>query len=126
MQVASLVQKIKDHSLISDPKYVKAALDLNSNALFFSRSVIPYPRDPAVGITYYEHVGVYAFRRQALTDFTHWQVTPLEAAEKVECLRFLEHGVPIRMAVTEYMGVEIDTPEDIERAEKLIDEMGWE
>jgi 3-deoxy-manno-octulosonate cytidylyltransferase (CMP-KDO synthetase) len=90
------------------------------NALFFSRSVIPYPRNKNITITYYEHIGVYAFRKQALIDFTTWPVSLLEDAEKVECLRYLENGVPIRMVVTDFMGVEIDTPEDLERAESLL------
>ena len=91
------------------------------NALFFSRSIIPYPRNKSIAITYYEHIGVYAFRKQALIDFTTWPVSPLEDAEKVECLRYLENGLPIRMVLTGFMGVEIDTPEDLARAEKLIE-----
>ena len=126
VQVASLVQVLSDPLLIADPNYVKVALSLNNDALFFSRSIIPYPRNKDIEIPYYEHIGVYAFRKKALMDFTNWPVTPLEAAEKVECLRFLEHGIPMKMAITNYMGVEIDTPEDIIRAEKLMHENGWE
>jgi len=63
---------------------------------------------------------VYAFRKQALLNFTRWPVSPLEAAEKIECLRYLEHGIPLKMVVTEYMGVEIDTPEDLDRATRLL------
>jgi len=126
VQVASLVQRLNDPWLIKDPNYVKVAMDLNNNALFFSRSVVPYPRNTELDIPYYEHIGVYAFRKEALMNFTNWPITPLEAAEKVECLRFLEHGVPMRMAITQYMGVEIDTPEDIIRAEQLMDKNGWE
>ena len=126
VQVASLVQQLTDKELISDPNYVKVALDLNNNALFFSRSVIPYARNKDIAIPYYEHIGVYAFRKDALMNFTNWPMTPLEAAEKIECLRFLEHGVPMRMAITQYMGVEIDTPEDIIRAEALMAKNGWE
>jgi CMP-2-keto-3-deoxyoctulosonic acid synthetase len=73
-----------------------------------------------MGITYYEHVGVYAFKKQALIDFTNWPMSPLEAAEKIECLRYLENGVSIKMAVTNYMGVEIDTPEDLIKAAALL------
>jgi 3-deoxy-D-manno-octulosonate cytidylyltransferase len=120
VQVGSLVQVLKEQRLIDDPNYVKVALDKNNNALFFSRSVIPYPRDPAAKVNYYEHIGVYAFRKQALLQFTAWPVSPLEAAEKVECLRYLENGIPMRMVITQYMGVEIDTPEDLERAAKLL------
>ena len=120
VQVASLVQVLKEKKFIEDPNYVKVALDKNNNALFFSRSVIPYPRDPAAALVYYEHIGVYAFRKRALLRFTNWPMSPLEAAEKIECLRYLENGVPMRMVVTSYMGVEIDTPEDLERAASLL------
>ena len=90
------------------------------NSLFFSRSVIPYPRNNQTPVTYYEHIGVYAFRKKALIDFTTWPISPLEATEKIECLRYLEHGIPLRMVVVDYMGIEIDTPEDLKRATKLI------
>ncbi len=120
VQVASLMQQLFDEKFIKDPNYVKVAVDKNMNALMFSRSVIPYPRDKNVTITYYEHIGVYAFRKQALLNFTNWPITPLEAAEKIECLRYLENGVPLKMVVTQYMGVEIDTPEDLERAAKML------
>lgn len=120
VQVASLMQVLKDQTSIEDPNYVKVAVDRNMNALFFSRSVIPYPRDKHIAIPYYEHIGVYAFRKQALLNFTNWPMTPLEAAEKIECLRYLEYGVPLKMVLTQYMGVEIDTPEDLIKAAKLL------
>jgi 3-deoxy-manno-octulosonate cytidylyltransferase (CMP-KDO synthetase) len=120
VQVASLMQELKDPALIEDPNYVKVAVDRNMNSLFFSRSVIPYPRDKSIAVPYYEHIGVYAFRKQALLNFTNWPMTPLEAAEKIECLRYLEYGVPLKMVLTQYMGVEIDTPEDLIKASKLL------
>lgn len=120
VQVASLMQVLKEQALIEDPNYVKVAVDRNMNSLFFSRSVIPYPRSKEVVTTYYEHIGVYAFRKQALLNFTSWPMTPLEAAEKIECLRYLEYGVPLKMVLTQYMGVEIDTPEDLIKAAKLL------
>jgi 3-deoxy-manno-octulosonate cytidylyltransferase (CMP-KDO synthetase) len=120
VQVASLMQELKDRTLIEDPNYVKVAVDRNMNSLFFSRSVIPYPRDKNIAIPYYEHIGVYAFRKQALLNFTDWPMTPLEAAEKIECLRYLEYGVALKMVLTQYMGVEIDTPEDLLKAAKLL------
>jgi 3-deoxy-manno-octulosonate cytidylyltransferase (CMP-KDO synthetase) len=120
VQVASLMQVLTNPASIEDPNYVKVAVDKNWNALFFSRSVIPYPRSTDNSITYYEHVGVYAFKKQALIDFTNWPMSPLEAAEKIECLRYLENGVSIKMAVTNYMGVEIDTPEDLIKAAALL------
>lgn len=120
VQVASMMQVLTKQEEIDDPNFVKVAVDKNMNALFFSRSVIPYPRDKQFPTTYYEHIGVYAFRKQALLDFTNWPMTPLEAAEKVECLRYLENGIPMRMIVVDYMGVEIDTPEDLTKAAKLL------
>ncbi len=120
VQVASLMQILADQQLINDENYVKVAVDRNMNALFFSRSIIPYPRDKSISPTYYEHIGVYAFRKKALMDFTNWPMTTLESAEKIECLRYLEYGVPIKMVLTKYMGVEIDTPEDLLKAEELL------
>jgi 3-deoxy-manno-octulosonate cytidylyltransferase (CMP-KDO synthetase) len=120
VQVASLMQVLKDQKNIEDSNYVKVAVDRNMNSLFFSRSVIPYPRNQELAITYYEHIGVYAFRKEALMQFTNWPMTPLEAAEKIECLRYLEYGIPLKMVVTAYMGVEIDTPEDLIKAASLL------
>jgi 3-deoxy-D-manno-octulosonate cytidylyltransferase len=120
VEVASLMQALTNSDLIADPNYVKVAVDNNMNALFFSRSVIPYPRNTEIAIPYYEHIGVYAFKKQALLNFTNWPISPLEAAEKIECLRYLENGVSIKMVVTSYMGVEIDTPEDLIKAAKLL------
>jgi 3-deoxy-manno-octulosonate cytidylyltransferase (CMP-KDO synthetase) len=120
VRVASLMQVMANQEDIIDPNFVKVAVDKNMNSLFFSRSVIPYPRDKNVRAVYYEHIGVYAFRKQALIHFTQWPVSVLEATEKIECLRYLENGIPLRMVVVDYMGVEIDTPEDLERAAKLI------
>jgi 3-deoxy-manno-octulosonate cytidylyltransferase (CMP-KDO synthetase) len=120
VQVASLMQLLKDEKNIIDANYVKVAVDNKMNALFFSRSVIPYPRDKSILINYYEHIGVYAFRKNALLDFTQWKMTALEAAEKIECLRYLENGIRIKMVVTDYMGIEIDTPEDLVKAAGLL------
>lgn len=122
VQVASLMQILKEWKDIEDPNFVKVAVDKDFNALFFSRSVIPYPRDRSVQTIYYEHIGIYAFRRDALLQFTQTPMSPLEAAEKIECLRYLENGIPMKMVVTDYMGVEIDTPEDLERASRLLED----
>lgn len=120
VQVASLMQVLKEQQFIEDPNYVKVVVDENFNSLLFSRSVVPYARNKEIAITYYEHIGVYAFRKQALMNFTNWPMTPLEAAEKIECLRYLEHGIPLKMVVVDYMGVEIDTPEDLQRAAQYL------
>lgn len=120
VQVASLMQVLTDEKSILDSNFVKVAVDKNMNSLMFSRSVIPFHRDKNVTPNYYEHIGVYAFRKQALMNFTNWPVSPLEAAEKIECLRYLENGISLKMVVTDYMGVEIDTAEDLHRAATLL------
>jgi 3-deoxy-D-manno-octulosonate cytidylyltransferase len=126
VQVASMVQELNEPELIADPNYVKVVMDFNSDALYFSRCPIPYLRNNDVTVTYYEHIGVYAFRQAALASFPKMAQTPLELAEKVECLRYLENGIKMRMTITQNMGVEIDTPEDIARAEAFMEKMGLE
>ena len=120
VQVASLMQVLTDEKSIADPNYVKVAVDKNMNSLLFSRSPIPYHRDTTMQPVYYEHIGVYAFKKQALLNFTNWPITPLEAAEKIECLRYLENGILLKMVITNYMGIEIDTPEDLKKAVRLL------
>jgi len=123
IQVASPVKKLKDPSQVANTNFVKVAVDKNMNSLLFSRSVIPYHRDQSVTPVYYEHIGVYAFRKAALMQFTKWEMTPLEAAEKIECLRYLENGIQLRMVETEDAGVKIDVPEDLAKAEKYLQEL---
>lgn len=120
IKVASLMQVLEGQEFINDPNYVKVVVDKNNNALMFSRSVIPYTLNKAFNPVYYEHIGIYAFRKEALINFTRWPATPLELAEKIECLRYLENGISIKMVITNYMGIEIDTPQDLERAIKLM------
>ncbi|WP_447640221.1 MULTISPECIES: 3-deoxy-manno-octulosonate cytidylyltransferase [Chitinophagaceae] len=120
VQVASLMRRFTDPEMVREVSNVKVVVDLNYNSLLFSRSPIPFPRDTQISIPYYHHIGVYAFRKQALMDFTKWEMTPLENAEKIECLRYLEHGIPLKMVLVEAMGIGIDTPEDLERAEKKL------
>ena len=119
VEVASLMHEIKDRNLIADSNTVKVVVDKNNNAIFFSRSVIPFLRDKNMSAVYYKHIGIYAYRKKALLSFTQWEITPLEAAEKIECLRYLENGVTIKMVLTNESPVSIDTPEDLERAKKL-------
>ncbi len=120
IDLASLMQVLTKVNQIEDPNYVKVVVDSYDYALFFSRSPIPYPRNKAANPKYYEHIGVYAFRKQALLDFYHTPMTILEDTEKIECLRYLETGKKIKMVETEYMGIEIDTPEDLVRANAFI------
>jgi 3-deoxy-D-manno-octulosonate cytidylyltransferase len=120
VQVGSLMRPLTQAEDIQNPNVVKVVVNQKNDSIFFSRSVIPFPRDPQQAEPYYEHVGVYAFRKKTLFDFTSWSLTPLEKMEKLECLRLLEHGVPIRMVLTPEKGVEIDTPEDLEKARRLL------
>jgi CMP-2-keto-3-deoxyoctulosonic acid synthetase len=110
------MQPIQNSKLVQEPSVVKVVTDLNNDALYFSRSPIPFNREKSSSTTYYEHIGVYAFRKKALLDFTGWPVSTLEAIEKLEQLRYLEHGIKIRMVKTDYSSIAIDTPEDLVRA----------
>lgn len=120
VDLASLMTPIDDWDVIENPNNVKVVVDTEQVALYFSRSVIPYPREREVGVQYYQHIGVYAFRKKALLAFTKLPMGALEASEKLEQLRYLEHGKRIKMAVTHHLGVGIDTPEDLEKARRLL------
>lgn len=119
IDLASLMVHITDWDEIKNPNTVKVIVDKNNFALYFSRSPIPYPRDETVQVKYFKHKGVYAFRKQALLDFYRLPMLKLEASEKIECIRYLEYSKKIKMVETNIQGVEIDTPEDLERAKKL-------
>ncbi|MFD2551046.1 3-deoxy-manno-octulosonate cytidylyltransferase [Bizionia sediminis] len=119
IDLASLMVRITEWEEIKNPNTVKVIVDQNNFALYFSRSPIPYARDTRVAVPYFKHKGVYAFRRQALLDFYNLPMLPLEASEKIECIRYLEYGKKIKMVETNIQGVEIDTPEDLELANKL-------
>ncbi|MDH3323840.1 MAG: 3-deoxy-manno-octulosonate cytidylyltransferase [Flavobacteriaceae bacterium] len=119
IDLASLMVEIHDWDEINNPNTVKVIVDQNNFALYFSRSPIPYPRDKEVGARYFKHKGIYAFRKQALLDFSKLPMQFLEATEKIECIRYLEYGKKIKMIETTIQGVEIDTPEDLERAKRL-------
>lgn len=119
IDLASLMVEITDWDEISNPNTVKVIVDQRDFALYFSRSPIPYPRDKNAGAKYFKHKGIYAFRKQALLDFSNLPMQFIEATEKIECIRYLEYGKKIKMVETNVEGVEIDTPEDLARAKKL-------
>lgn len=119
ISLASLKIKINDTKEIENPNNVKVITDENGFALYFSRSVIPYPRERE-GIEYYKHIGVYAFRKEALLTFSELKIKPLELAEKIECLRYLEYGMKIKIIETNFTGIGIDVPEDLEKARSII------
>ncbi len=120
VDLASLMRQITDETEITNPNNVKVVVDQSGFALYFSRSVIPYPRDTNAGVRYFQHIGIYAFRKQALLDFYSLPMKSLEASEKLEQLRYLEFGKKIKMVETDHVGIGIDTPEDLEKARRLL------
>ncbi|WP_282787864.1 3-deoxy-manno-octulosonate cytidylyltransferase [Flavobacterium croceum] len=120
IDLASLMREITNQNDIENPNHVKVVVDQNNFALYFSRSVIPYPRETNVGVRYFQHIGIYAFRKQALLDFSRLPMKSLEASEKLEQLRYLEFGKRIKMIETQHVGIGIDTLEDLEKARKFI------
>jgi 3-deoxy-manno-octulosonate cytidylyltransferase (CMP-KDO synthetase) len=121
VDLASLMFEIKDAEEINNPNNVKVVVDQSGFALYFSRSVIPFPRDENAGVRYFKHIGIYAFRKQAIMDFASLPMKSLEASEKLEQLRYLEYGRRIRMVETKHASIGIDTAEDLEKARKLLE-----
>ena len=120
VDLASLMREITNVDDINNPNNVKVVVDQNNFALYFSRSVIPYPREINIGVRYMQHIGIYAFRKQALLDFYSLPMKSLEASEKLEQLRYLEYGKRIKMVETSHIGIGIDTPEDLEKARLML------
>lgn len=120
VDLASLMFEITEKDEISNPNNVKVIVDQQGFALYFSRSVIPFPREENVGVRYMKHIGIYAFKKEALMDFYRLPMLPLEASEKLEQLRYLEYGKRIRMIETSHGSIGIDTPEDLEKARELL------
>ena len=120
IDLASLMREITAETEIHNPNNVKVVIDQQNFALYFSRSVIPYPREKNVGVRYFQHIGIYAFRKQALLDFYSLPMQSLEASEKLEQLRYLEYGKRIKMVETHHVSIGIDTPEDLEKARKMM------
>ncbi|MEO8515818.1 MAG: 3-deoxy-manno-octulosonate cytidylyltransferase [Flavobacterium sp.] len=120
VDLASLMFEITDKIEIQNPNNVKVIVDQQGFALYFSRSVIPFPREENVGVRYMKHVGIYAFRKEALLDFYRLPMLSLEASEKLEQLRYLEYGKRIKMVETTHVGIGIDTVEDLEKARRML------
>jgi 3-deoxy-manno-octulosonate cytidylyltransferase (CMP-KDO synthetase) len=118
IDLASLMVRITDWDEINNPNTVKVVVDQRNFALYFSRSPIPYPRAKDIETTHFKHKGIYAFRKRALMDFQRLPMLALEATEKIEAIRYLEYGKKIKMVETTVSGIEIDTPEDLEKAKK--------
>ena len=120
IDLASLKAPLAEKKDIENPNNVKVITNKEDFALYFSRSPIPYPRDEHSGVTWFKHIGIYAFRKQALMDFYRLPMLKLEATEKIEAIRYLEYGKNIKMVETVVRGIGIDTPEDLEEARKIL------
>lgn len=120
VQVGSLMRRLTGKSEIESNSCVKVVVNQKMDALYFSRSVIPYPASDVVSATHYLHIGVYGFRKQTLLQFTQWPASRLEQVEKLEQLRYLDHGIAIRMAEVDFLSVAIDTPADLEKARQML------
>jgi 3-deoxy-manno-octulosonate cytidylyltransferase (CMP-KDO synthetase) len=123
IQMGTLKKRIEDPREIGDPNVVKVVTDRSDNAIYFSRSTIPYVRGGgdagAPATAHYKHIGLYVYRRDFLLGYSDLPVGPLERAERLEQLRALENGYPIRVVETEYESLGVDTPEDLERVSRL-------
>lgn len=120
VNVGSLMRPIKDEGEVAKSSFVKVVVNNFNDALYFSRSVVPFAASTTVSAPYYLHIGVYGFRKQTLLNFTKWPIGRLEQVEKLEQLRYLENGVSIRMAEVDFRNVAIDTPEDLEKAKSYL------
>ena len=120
IDLASLMTPLAAKEEIENPNNVKVIVDQQNCALYFSRSPIPYYRSTDLPQNYYKHLGVYAFRREALIHFSTSEMTPLEQAEKIECIRYLEQGKKMKMVVTHQTAIGIDTPDDLKKAEQFL------
>jgi len=114
-EMSTLAFKIVNKDEMTNPKDVKVVFDANGNALYFSRSPIPFSRDDSACSDMYKHLGIYAYTRRFLETFRKLPSGRLESVEKLEQLRALEYGHKIRVVVTEYDSPEVDLPEDIEK-----------
>ena len=115
--MGTLKKRIQRSSEITDPNVVKVVTDREDNAIYFSRSPIPYARDSAA---YFKHVGLYVYRRDFLLVYSDLPVGPLEKSERLEQLRALENGIPIAVVTVDYDAVGVDVPDDVRRVEEIL------
>lgn len=122
VKAASVMHEIFEQTDVENPNNVKVVVDNNNDALYFSRSVIPFIRDKGTKAKFYKHIGVYGYRKNTLLQFTKLPQSNLEKIEKLEQLRYLENGIKIRMVETSSVSIGIDTQEDLERARQFLNE----
>jgi len=121
--MSTLKKRIEEPREFADPNVVKVVTNRADDAIYFSRASIPYTRDAGTRAVYYKHIGLYVYRRDFLLNYPTLPVGPLETAERLEQLRALENGYPIRVVETDYESVGVDTPEDLERVKGLFDQL---
>lgn len=117
--ISTLIRILKDEKEINNPNLVKCVIDNNGYALYFSRSKIPYERNTGIA-TFYGHLGIYGYKREALIKMTSLPQTPLEKTESLEQLRALENGMKIKTSIVDFVPVGIDTKEDLEKFKQII------
>ncbi|BEU88504.1 3-deoxy-manno-octulosonate cytidylyltransferase [Selenomonas sp. TAMA-11512] len=122
LQMATVMTKLEGEDERTNPNNVKVVVDKNGYALYFSRSLLPYPRN-ALAVPVYKHIGIYAYRREFLLNYAKMEPTPLEKTESLEQLRALENGYRIRVIETDSQFVGVDTPEDLAMVNKIYEEM---
>ena len=123
VSVGSLMHKLIDPDMVANPNVVKVITDKRGDALYFSRSPIPFNRSADPATSFFRHMGIYGYRKSALMQFIQWPISALEYAEKLEQLRYLENGVKIRMVETSVETIGIDTPDDLTRAQQYLNEL---
>jgi 3-deoxy-manno-octulosonate cytidylyltransferase (CMP-KDO synthetase) len=121
IEMGTLKKRIEDPREITDPNVVKVVTDSKGDALYFSRSPIPYVRDQAASVDYFKHIGLYVYQREFLLEYSTLPVGPLERTERLEQLRALENGYRIRVVETESESLGVDTPEDLERVSQFFE-----
>ena len=122
LQMATLKTAMREEEY-DNPAAVKVVTDLNGYALYFSRSLLPYPRKKPEDFKVFKHVGVYAYRRSFLLKYAALTPTPLERAESLEQLRALENGYKIKVLESDFQGIGVDTPEDLAAVNELFAKM---
>lgn len=119
-QIATLIKPLKDEADVKNPNIVKVTQNKDHQAIYFSRSPIPYRRNPEAHIVYYKHIGIYGYRKEVLTDITRLPLGSLEQAENLEQLRWLENGYKITLAETSIENIAIDTPDDLKKVLSML------